>query len=119
MTTPRTLCRKLPHSAFLYRLKVIDSPVCRVCRESYDDELHFLVRCPKKQEVWRTVMNYRFPTYNITDNMVFEALTKWTISNDIHYLPKTAFRTILLVTHYNIWSSYWQYIIKQVPYNTK
>jgi hypothetical protein len=121
MLPARTLCyrvssQKNPHTAFLYRIQTVDSPLCRSCLDQEDTMSHFLISCSHKKAIWTSVLTHLFPTFDFsvedTLAMLYRLQSPFTYGSYLHKPYTVAIASIL----WNIWFAYWQKIIHNVPF---
>ncbi|CAO3600877.1 unnamed protein product [Absidia cylindrospora] len=48
----RILVSKYPRCPYLRQIGRASSSLCHLCNDATKDAIHFLVECPKKQEIW-------------------------------------------------------------------
>ncbi|KAG1441938.1 hypothetical protein G6F46_013191 [Rhizopus delemar] len=103
----RLLQNKFPCSNKLYQLiPSVLSPCCQFCQQSnLEDELHFIVFCPKKFEVWACIWKHFFGSLSITTDDITGAL--YHLRFPAKKLSAFHNESIFGCTFWCIWRAHW------------
>lgn len=115
----RVMCKKIPHTSFLYKIKTVDSPNCRLCHGQEDTLSHFLVYCPQKRIIWETVLNYHFPTFEFSVEDILQLLYSLHSPFPSHSSLQISLIATISTILWNTWIFYWQFIIQHSPFQTE
>ncbi|KAI8988982.1 hypothetical protein BDB01DRAFT_719477 [Pilobolus umbonatus] len=112
----RCLMKKLPTQLYLSSIDRSPDDKCKICStQSIDSLLHFLVECPHKWEVWRTVLGCYYPNLSFSQYMILQAILLESVPHCIKDIRQ--FLTIIGSTTWNIWKEYWLNHFEGVPFN--
>ena len=70
----RILNRILGTNYLLYKMKLIDSPLCTLCAQSDETLLHLLWNCQKAQFLWGAIQDWIFNKLHITIELTAEMI---------------------------------------------
>lgn len=114
----RVLSNKVPTTAYLARIKMVDTPQCRLCKQNTDTLEHFLVYCPSKQDIWLDILTTHMADYQLDMTMVYTILRFLQFPKQIRRSDRDRIYTIFSTTLWNIWIFYWKYIIDNASFQT-
>ena len=111
----RMLCHKLPTAKALSPIGRVPSETCRLCHNQVDSIPHFVVHCPLKWPIWVEVLSCFRPLLYFSPTQIFRLLRL----EDAHPFATldASLLQILAITHWRIWTAYWQHIIHSSPFD--
>ena len=114
----RVLNKKVPHRSYLiYIHNEVTSTTCPLCDHSTEEFVHFLVTCPIKASIWRTVLYSWYPHLSFTPDHLLDILTTLRTPSFFSSTERQQFLSNIGVIQFSIWSHYWLQVIKQVPFD--
>lgn len=112
----RVISQKLPTAVYLHKIQIVNSPICRLCKDTRDSFEHFVIYCPIKREIWKAILQHYLPDTPILYSELYSALVKLTSPAKISRLKKSFFFTVISTTQWHIWTQYWRFIMDQKPF---
>ncbi|KAI8073717.1 hypothetical protein BDF21DRAFT_76810 [Thamnidium elegans] len=112
----RIICQKISTTQYLSQIGTVDSPTCIWCPTEIDTIDHFLVRCPKKNDIWSQVLSCQFPTWSFTNEEILQMLLKLKLPFSANTGLAEPFAITISTTVWYIWIYYWNSIIDKLPF---